>query len=218
MNDSGTLLPILLRTVGSIATLVTVLVGVYTAALHALPYQHPDGFSGILGDNTCDTPCVLGVQPGVTTVQEALRILNAHPMVGRVTHDMRRTGRAGEVWWDWHPDYDTLKASGLNVMWHEADGVIRGVSIPTTVPLHEYRVLLGVPDEIWAAHNPMRGEVNVREAYHNVYLAYGYRCIAQVAPAVHRQPITLVVVPDSLERSDYEDAVESRNLFYRDAC
>lgn len=187
----------------------------YVILLHLRPYQHPTGFEVFIPDAVCDPACILGVQPGVTTAEEAARLLAGHPMVERVRHDRRSGG--GEMWWTWIDTYDSLKPVGVNLMWYDETNVILGASMPTTVPLYEFRVRLGAPEQVLYTRYPSSGDLVVREVYPHITLTYSFRCLPGSAPRIYRQPVTVLVNPRDL-RFQFEGESRQHNILHTNPC
>jgi hypothetical protein len=194
---------------------VALLFTLYVGALHLRPYQYPDGFEVFIPEATCEPGCVLGVQPGVTRAADAARLLAAHPMVELVRRDARGSG--GEIWWTWVDAYDDLKPVGVNTMWYGEDGVILGASMPTTVPLYEFRVRLGLPEGVHYTRYPSSGDVVVREDYAALSLTYSFRCTPRSSPRIYRQPVSVLVNPRN-ERFQFQGAPQQHNVLHGDPC
>jgi len=94
----------------------------------------------------CDAPCFLGIRPGVTTQNETLAILNAHPWVLIIKSN------PDNLWWAWNNAPFTF-ASRLNSSYYVGridfrDGVVEQIYLPTAILFGDFLTLFGTPDEI----------------------------------------------------------------------
>lgn len=204
------------RSVLRIAACMLLVICAWTAILHLIPYPHETGFEALVPNVRCDPPCVMGIQPGITTSTEATHLLNAHPMVNSLRHN-RHIDETGEILWDWQYRYEDLKPVGVNVIWHEEDGIIAGISIPTTVSLLEYRIRLGTPKEVRIERYPSSGDIMVREYHEGVYLTYSYRCLPNHTPRPHKQPVTILIDPGNVN-VHFNGETISRHILYTNPC
>ncbi len=111
--------------------------------IRAQPYNDPD-LSRLLGSPDCQTPCFMGIRPGVTTVMEAVQILRGHPWVGDVQASYTAPGTSahhvvGAVYWDWKPDAPVWFRVRSTVAQHDGsldtlDGIVQDISVPTNIP------------------------------------------------------------------------------------
>jgi hypothetical protein len=113
--------------------------------IRAQPYNDAELRDFLLPPERCPAPCWQGIRPGVTTVDEAVAILEA-------TGWFNRFG-AGSIFltagWD---QYGTLPPyvsadSPNGVTLEIVDNVIVSIFIETHIPVHRLRLLLGKPDE-----------------------------------------------------------------------
>lgn len=89
---------------------------------------------------TCDQPCLLGLQPGETTTQEAIEMLVAHPWI-----EPRSLERVPDgLRWFWNGEQpDFLQLSGGYVL--SSNDVVQLVQVQTRIPRGRFRLLL-TPD------------------------------------------------------------------------
>lgn len=101
----------------------------------------------LLAPHGCAAPCWLGIRPGVTTMDEALQILKAHPWVKRVVVLDRHL--AHYVYWEWSdqaPAYVYDPARQSPPMLGVAGGVIQYISLMTGLSFGEVWALWGQPE------------------------------------------------------------------------
>lgn len=129
-----------LRLFGSMLALLVLIVFV----TRAQP-EDADLRAFLLPPDGCAMPCWAGIQPGVTTAEEAMAILRAHPWV---RPEMVFETPAQIVWaWD-HQNPNAAKYLSLNNRSYIAirNGTVRYIRIMTTIPYGDVHMLLGAPD------------------------------------------------------------------------
>lgn len=122
-------------------------VGLLFAVLILLRAQPVDDHElrDLLLPKGCPAPCFAGIRPGITTVEEAVRILEGHDWVSKVT----RT--AGGISWEWNGGQAALlgdsRGGMITVMQDEQPGypkgTVRTLGVFTTIPFGTLRLLLG---------------------------------------------------------------------------
>lgn len=100
----------------------------------------------------CPTPCWAGIQTGVTTWQEALAILEAHPWIGVVDSQLRPAHidepgyERGIIIWLWSGTQPawlaTDQGSRLDIM----GGLVSDITLFTRLPLADVWLALGPPE------------------------------------------------------------------------
>jgi hypothetical protein len=122
---------------------------VFAVALAAIRAQsrNDETLRAFLADTACTAPCLMGIQPGVTTPDKAIAILEAHPWVKRVMGEA--SSPAPRIFWQWSeraPDFLEKDASGLPTSYlYVQDGVIRYIRLQTDLTYGEVRLLMGAP-------------------------------------------------------------------------
>jgi len=91
-------------------------------------------------------PCFMGIRPGVTTVEEAVRILAAHEWVEDVTMRFDATGLPSELLWMWSDRasvfVDEHNAGHLLLR----NNMVFNVYVFTEIPAGSIRLLLSEPE------------------------------------------------------------------------
>jgi hypothetical protein len=137
--------------------LFTLLAG-FTAiilAIRAQPFDAAD-LRALLVPTNCPAPCFLGIRPGITTVDNALAILENHAWVTGVdAHFISPRNPTdhyqGWVYWDWKADAPVWFRSASNVLRGHAgvfdtlDGLVVDITIVTNIPFGSIRLALGKP-------------------------------------------------------------------------
>src|SRR5690242_6920493 len=75
--------------------------------VRAQPHDDHD-ISSLLLNDTCPPPCFIGIQPGITSVNEAVKLLEMHKWVQNIESRYTDFGQSpntfwGYVYWQWKP-------------------------------------------------------------------------------------------------------------------
>lgn len=132
----------LIKVMGALALL-------FTATLGAMRTQpHDDGgLRAFLLPEDCNMPCWLGIRPGVTTTDEALAILRAHPWIERVVVEERQPTATFLylVWNQQAPAFVAEVDSPLPPYLSVERNIIQLIMIPTRIPYADAWWLMGTP-------------------------------------------------------------------------
>jgi hypothetical protein len=122
-----------------------VLLVALSAVLIGVAYSQPADRSAlgvlILPDAACRTPCWQGIEIGVTTRQQAMDLLEAHPWVAQVY----QTSLA--VTWRWNGSQPALFNGEKDGLLQIRGGLVRQIRIQTLIPFGDAWLLLGRPDD-----------------------------------------------------------------------
>ncbi len=102
----------------------------------------------------CPAPCFMGIQPGITSVEQALALLQQNDGVQIIKVDPTEVnGSASQIQrisWSWNttssqlsPFIDTQKSGVINV----SDGKVYGIDVETSVKLGDYWLVENAPKE-----------------------------------------------------------------------
>ncbi len=118
----------------------------------------------------CASPCFLGLRPGVTSRDDAVDILSAHPWISLI--DGGDEGLA----WTWNgqqPAFvDRYRSGFLLAHVDFTDGVVSSIHVPTTTRWADFYVLFGKPDRA-IAFTVSAPSVHYR-IYDAAYFAHGF--------------------------------------------
>jgi hypothetical protein len=113
----------------------------------ARPYTPPAAMLDVLPNINCEAPCVLGIRPGFTDAETAMHLLEAHPLVGNLSHTAFADGSGGAIEWYWVNDSPEIVSSTSEAeVFYDGQGVIQRMIIPLQVPLAPVRLALGRPE------------------------------------------------------------------------
>jgi hypothetical protein len=134
-----------------LTTALTVLFAAAITAIRIRPYNDPVARALLPAD--CPAPCFMGIRPGVTTVNDAVSILKAHPWVSSLSDNVSlRNGvggaPGGNMIWSWsgaQPDW--IDRDHVGFIWVQ-DGTVRGMGISTRIPFGEVRLSFGPPQTV----------------------------------------------------------------------
>jgi hypothetical protein len=124
-----------------LAALLTLTVGVAIGLVRARPYDDPALYTFLTPPHDCAAPCFLGVQPGITPLEEAVTILEANDWIAEV----EAGGRFHDLLWSGtQPDF--IDDDALNYFMIRA-GVVDSIRLRTRLRLGDVVGLLGRPDD-----------------------------------------------------------------------
>lgn len=135
-----------------ILTLIpTILFTAVLLAIRAQPYDDHQLRALLLPDG-CAAPCFMGIRPGITTVEQALALLEQNDGVQIIKVDPTEVnGSATQIQrisWSWNtassqrsPLIDTRRSGVINV----SDGKVYGIDIETSVQLGDYWLVENAP-------------------------------------------------------------------------
>lgn len=98
----------------------------------------------LLPPSGCPAPCFLGLRPGVTTVDEAVRILRSHPWVSEIT---AAPVGSGTLRWIWNGQQPPILGHGARYGDIDIrDGQVTAIHILTPISFGTFWLVLGRPD------------------------------------------------------------------------
>lgn len=156
------------------------------ALLVAAAYQPFDASelrAFLIPPDSCDTPCFMGIQPGETSSQRAMALLQAHEWVDEVFVIL--DGFYGE--WSWsgqQPSFVNTNSRGYLGAHSAQYDTYYSMSIDSTVTLNELYLALGEPDLSFFTHTERAGS---RTLVHSVY----YNALGLQADGAISCPATL---------------------------
>lgn len=107
----------------------------------------------LFAPTSCSMPCFLGIQPGVTSVDEAIHILMADSWIEHVEpHYTVVPNSLNTVWgwvdWDWKPTVEgtTRSTGGHSGSFQIVDGLVDTISIGVASPPQDLFPLWGKPN------------------------------------------------------------------------
>lgn len=123
-----------------LAVLLTAVFGAAVGLVRARPYDDPLLRAFLTPPEGCTAPCFLGVQPGVTSLDEAVTILEANRWIA----DVEPSARFYDLHWSGaQPDF--IDADSLNYFMGDSR-VVGQIRLRTRLRLGDVYSLLGVPD------------------------------------------------------------------------
>jgi hypothetical protein len=183
--------------------LLTLLAALPIFAIRAQPYDDSELRAFLTPPEGCPAPCFMGIRPGVTTIEEAVAILEAHEWVTAIDEhyvELMRLAAAYEppslktlLSWEWSTSKPAWVDSRRNSSLIIKSRRIEGVMIQTTIPLGDVLVTYGKPVSsklLWTKNNFFRYSF----AYDKWYPAYCMRIDADriVTPGqVMRPPVSM---------------------------
>jgi hypothetical protein len=161
-----------MRTVVRLSLLLTFAFAVLVGVIRAQPYDNGNLRAFLTTSHDCVIPCFMGIRPGVTTIEEAIAILETHEWAKALDLQGAPTEArpSGTIWWSWsgaQPDYFYAGLSGrVELSDEDGDGtaVVTRLEIPTTIPFAELYVLLGTADASWLVYDSLHPAPNIHTA------------------------------------------------------
>ncbi len=131
-----------------ILTLIpTVLFTAVLLVIHTFPSDAHQLHQLLLPEG-CLSPCLMGIRPGITTMDEAAAILQANPWVGQIEKESNNFGDT--IKWKWNdqiPERIIPTSSGLiSAAQTSGKPLVDGITISSFLQLGEVYVVLGPPD------------------------------------------------------------------------
>jgi hypothetical protein len=129
-----------------LALLLLALLTLAVSLTRAQPYDDSALRAMLTTSAACTLPCWQGIEPGATSLHDALIDLQRSEWVGEVT---RRPGYRHAWWWNRDlPDWGQREPQFLYA-WHE--DTAETISMPAVASLWQLWLILGVPDTVTVA-------------------------------------------------------------------
>jgi hypothetical protein len=136
----------LFRGMLKLAIFISAIYVVCVGVVAAFPYD-ASALNLLLESENCDVAaCWQGIEPGVTTADEAVALLENHPWIGMVDY------RFGEINWQWNGTqpaiFDATKPlfHGRMLLDQIENPTLDSLSIPTHATFGDFWLALGEPD------------------------------------------------------------------------
>ncbi len=113
--------------------------------IRAQPYDDSPLRAVMTPPQDCPAPCFMGIQPGVTSTRQALRMLERHDWIARFGDRQRSRDVLMYLSWEWNDSHPYLPPGPLDNNLTGAEGTINSISVQTTIPLVELWWLYGPP-------------------------------------------------------------------------
>jgi len=204
----------LVRAIMRITLLTCAVMLLYIGVLHMRPYQYPAGFELIMPEPGCESHCMLGIEPGVTTVDEAVALLESHPAVAEVIFHS-----GTDIVWKWDNRYKGLQRPNINfrnsIIYR--DGNLSTLQIALPIRVYEYRLLYGSPEKIhgdWLPSSVVGNDDTfiVNEQFTGFNITYAYECSLHRRAKPYEQ-VTMIYYPPP----SYASAIHIDNYTFSDA-
>ena len=141
------------------------------------PSYTPDDLQGVLLDmGDCQKPCWQQIRPGVTTVSEALSLLQKHGWIDEIMRNDEL------IEWTWSGQQSALIDGSQPGSLRIQGGVVVSVRMMMAVGVGDFALLLGYP--YWHSTNRTSGHAEIGLNYPNEYLSLN---IAITCPTTRAQ-------------------------------
>ncbi len=81
--------------------LLTFIFAALVGLIRARPYDDSELHAILVPSDGCALPCFMGIRPGLTSRQEAIAILRAHPWVGETSMESAQLAMTSAITWRW---------------------------------------------------------------------------------------------------------------------
>ena len=144
------------------ALLLTAFFALPVVLIRAQPYDDGELRAFLTPPEGCSAPCFMGIRPGVTTVNEAIAILEGHEWVADVGGDYLELMReanydkpqvAWVIVWEWSRDAPDWIKGDLNSNLVVAGRQVTAILISTRIPLGDVLMAYGIPEDgqlVWS--------------------------------------------------------------------
>jgi hypothetical protein len=186
--------PVLLLNVGLLLTI---------ALIRAQPY-HDAALRDLLTPPDCLTACLIGIYPGITKLDDAYLLLNAHPWVAIVGADYRQfieTSATSDLsqlrfvtGWQWArtvPDWiDRERPGTLGV----AGNYVNAIGFHTGLPMGAVMLAYGLPDQVFSLSlaNDAIGAYDIYRVFYPERCMWVEAASSLVAPNRYHWPAKLI--------------------------
>lgn len=163
------------------------------ALIRAQPYDNSQLRVLLTSPETCPVPCFRGIRPGVTTLDQAYAILQGQADISEIDFNPS-TQRISFTW-------DTQSAAYPSSLRAE-DGIVSAIFIPTRLPLQDYWLTFGAPEQVIGIASPSNISYVLRDTEQRieVWFRQGFP-VDQGLKYLLESEITLVFL------DDYEDGI-----------
>jgi hypothetical protein len=112
--------------------------------IHAQPYDDHE-LRELLLPEGCPAPCFMGIRPGVTTVDEAIKILEVNKWIGKINNETSDND-IGFIYWNWSDQAPNwISKNGRGVIW-ATQKIVHSILIDTQFLLGDTRLVFGLPN------------------------------------------------------------------------
>lgn len=139
-----------LRLTTKLALLVALFMAIPIALIRLQPYDDSELRAFLNPPEGCSAPCFMGIRPRVTSIDEAVRLLEAHSWAQSVTVDYiyldATTRYPVQVYWEWSGQQPSLiNDAGNRALWLFSRDVV-SIDVDTRIAMGELILALGKPD------------------------------------------------------------------------
>lgn len=184
----------MVRLLFRLAPLLTALLLLPVALIRSQTYDDSELRTVFAPSASCPSSCFLGIQPGVTTAEEAIAILTGHAWVQDVdaATAFLDNGMIVFRWNDATPSILDQRTYAVLNVW---DRVIRYAVVPTTVPTGYLLMLEGRPTDMTLIENYNRQAVSARYLEHSL-MVYAQLTCPLTHDAFWHTPATMIFRAD----------------------
>jgi len=140
---------------------------VFISAIRARPYNDSDFRSFFLPAEDCMKPCWQGIRPGMTTISEAVMILEASAWAQNIVVDKRK------ISWLWQGEYPSTVDTDTPGTMYISNDRVAAIVVPINLAFGDLQVFFGQPR--WRSSGKFNHNVSVQFTYPHEYLTMSVR-------------------------------------------
>ncbi|MBE0689720.1 MAG: hypothetical protein IH587_06310 [Anaerolineae bacterium] len=153
------------------------------AGIQLLPHETTALDTLLPGEDNCALPCALGIIPGITSLDDAGRILNAHPWVADYQLSRSITVDSGYLIWHWSGAQPAIiDGQQEAALWVE-NGRVEWIQITTRLPFGDLWLRLGRPSGGYVWYVELTAERIFQRMYyqaHDLLVEFDVLCPAHL--------------------------------------
>ncbi len=164
----------MMRLLSRLTVMLTVLFAVMIGLIRTRPYDSRD-LRAFFAPENCNRPCWQNIQPGVTTIDEALTLLRADRWVSRVERS------ANQIHWSWSGQQPALVDSSVpGIMLIERQRVV-AVSVQLNAGFGDLQLAFGQPR--FTGAGKFSESVRIHFTYPAEHLTFVMQLVCPMGPA-----------------------------------
>ncbi|MCC6613948.1 MAG: hypothetical protein IT320_10750 [Anaerolineae bacterium] len=158
-----------MRVIRRLFLLLVLVFALLVAGVQLLPHETGDLDTLLPDADNCALPCALGIIPGVTSLDEAGRILNDHPWVADYQLSRSITVDSGYLIWRWSGEQPTyIDGDEEAALWVD-NGRVEWMQVTTHLPFGDLWLRLGTPSGGYVWYVELTAERIFQRMYYKAY-------------------------------------------------
>jgi hypothetical protein len=160
----------LIRLLLKLGSVFALLFAFCIALIRAQPYDDSELRAFLTPPEGCPVPCFMGIRPGVTTVDEAVAILEAGGWVDEI-HFSSSNSEWAEFTWNGRQTFPVINDTRGGVI-DGSEGIIHILAVHSSIPVFRIMNLLGEPNWTAGGHSGLGTEHSF--GYESYGITFGF--------------------------------------------